>query len=322
MISSFVIKPLIQRGSLTMSKIKINLFDSLTPENYLNFWDTQNFSSEFEPTLVEWLREGSGLGLPEFDGVTVFTDKDLLSPWVDKVKSKYKIAWILECREIHPFSYNHILRVEDKFDYIFTFDSELLKRGDKYIKSLIGTSRVSEADAGIFEKTKLLSLIASNKTWTRGHRLRHTIAKTLGEKYPIDLWGTGYRPFGKNNNGLSAAAIKEGKSEPLKDYNFSITVMNAKFDNYFTETLVDVFRYGTIPIFWGCDNIGEYFNEKGILKFNSGPELVEILDNLSVDLYKEKLEYVKENFELAKQYVSMDDTFAKNLIREVLDVKR
>ena len=132
------------------------------------------------------------------------------------------------------------------------------------------------------------------------------------------MWGTGYKPFGKNNQGLSAAAIREGKNEPLKDYHFSITVMNSKEDNYFTETLVDVFRHGTIPIFWGCDNIGEYFNENGILRFNNATELLSILNNINPDLYNEKLEYVKENYELAKQYVSMDDTFATNLFDKVL----
>ena len=300
-------------------KIKVNLFDSLTPDNYFEFWDTQNFSSEFEPTEVEWIRTSRGMGLKEFDGPTVFTDKDLLSPWVDKVKTKCKIAWILECRDIHPFSYEHILINEHKFDYIFTFDEQLLSRGEKYIKNLIGTSRVSDEDAGIYEKNKMVSLIASDKTWTRGHRLRHTIAKSLSNKYSIDLWGSGYKPFGKNKSGLSAAAIREGKEEPLKDYRFSITVMNAKHNNYFTETLVDVFRYGTIPIFWGCPNIGEYFNEKGILQFNTGAELVKILESLTPDLYDEKIEYIKENYELAKKYVSMDDTFARNLKKEILN---
>ena len=86
--------------------------------------------------------------------------------------------------------------------------------------------------------------------------------------------------------------------------------------NYFTETLVDVFRQGTIPIFWGCPNIAEYFNKDGILHFNTGQELFDILDNISEDLYERKLEAVRENNELAKQYVSMDDTFATNLINE------
>ena len=92
--------------------------------------------------------------------------------------------------------------------------------------------------------------------------------------------------------------------------------MNSSENNYFTETLVDVFRQGTVPIFWGCPNVGEYFNEKGILHFETGQQLFDILDNLSEDLYESKMEYIKENFELAKQYVSMDDTFTTNLIRE------
>tara|TARA_R100000664_G_scaffold27197_1_gene37745 strand:+ start:14099 stop:15019 length:921 start_codon:yes stop_codon:yes gene_type:complete len=302
--------------------LKVNLFDSLAPENYYEFWDKHNFSSEFEPSLIEWVRKGPGLGLEEFDGVTVFTDKDLVSPWVDRIKTKYKIAWIVECRDIHPFAYRQIKMVENKFDYIFTFDEELLKRGDKYVKNLIGTSRVSDQDAGIFEKNKLISLIASDKKWTRGHQLRHKIAEKLSKPFDIDLWGTGYKPFGKKKTGLSAAAIREGKEEPLKDYYFSVTVMNSKANNYFTETLVDVFRYGTIPIFWGCDNIGEFFNEKGILKFNTGPELLQILKNATPELYEQKRQFIEENYELAKKYCSMDDTFARNLMNRVLNEKQ
>ena len=301
-----------------MKKIKVNLFDSLGPDNYYEYWQSHNFSSEFEPKKVQWVYESRGKGHEKYDGVTVFTDKDILSPWVDRVDTKYKIAWLVECKAIHPFSYKQVVQFEDKFDYIFTFDEELLKRGDKYIKNLIGTSRVSNEDAGVHPKTKLLSLIASKKQWTKGHKLRHIVAESIKDKYPVDLWGTAYKPFGLNNQGLSAAAIREGKSEPLRDYNFSITIMNSKENNYFTETLVDVFRHGTIPIFWGCENIGEYFNEKGILKFNSASELITILDNLTPELYNEKIEYVKENYELAKKYVSMDDTFATNLIERVL----
>jgi hypothetical protein len=96
--------------------------------------------------------------------------------------------------------------------------------------------------------------------------------------------------------------------------------MNSKEDNYFTETLVDVFRHGVIPIFWGCPNVGEFFNEKGILQFETGQQLIEILDNLSEDLYNSKIKYVKENFEIAKKYVSMDDTFAESLIKTIPEI--
>jgi hypothetical protein len=143
------------------------------------------------------------------------------------------------------------------------------------------------------------------------------VANAIKDRYDVDLWGGAYKPFGKGNSGLTAGAIREGKTEPLKDYRFSVTIMNSKEQNYFTETLVDVFRHGTIPIFWGCPNVGDFFNDRGILQFNTGPELMSILDSLSEDLYTSKLEYVKENFEIAKKYVSMDDTFADNLIKTI-----
>ena len=285
-----------------MKRLKANLFDSLTPEGY----------KEHSQEKIEWVHAA-----PTFDGPTVFTDKDLLSPWVDQVRCKKKVAWILECREVHPFAYDHILQVEHKFDYIFTFDSQLLSRGPKYVKSIIASSRVSDEDAALHEKNKLLSLIASNKNWTSGHKLRHVVARSIKDRYDVDLWGSGYRPWG-NADIPTAAAQQEGKTPPLKDYYFSITIMNSKQDNYFTETLVDAFRHGTIPIFWGCDNVGEYFNPEGIIKFDTGPELYKILDNLTPDEYHKRDDAVKENFEIAKNYMSMADTFADNLER-VLD---
>ena len=56
-----------------------------------------------------------------------------MSPWVDQVKSKYKVAWLVECKGVHSFAYDHIVNYENKFDYIFTFDQDLLDRGPKYV---------------------------------------------------------------------------------------------------------------------------------------------------------------------------------------------
>jgi len=279
------------------NKIKVNLFDSLAPEGYKEL-------SKEELEIVH--RQ------PSFNGASVFTDKDLLSPWVDKVESKHKIAWILECRELHPFAYRQIVSAEHKFDYIFTFDEELLQRGRKYVKSLIASSRVSDDDAGVHEKSKMLSLIASNKKWMRGHKLRHIIAEAIKDRYDVDLWGQAYRPWGDGTS-TTPEAQQAGKTAPLKDYRFSITIMNSKQNNYFTETLVDTFRHGTIPIFWGCANVGEYFNPDGIIQFNTGPELFKILDNLNAEEYTKRLDAVRENFEISKKYMSMNDTFARNL---------
>ena len=300
-----------------MKRLKVVKYDSLmTKENNYEAHKEWTMSRAFKPKNLEWLYAG-GIQ-PEAakpaevvdcpDDVVLFTDKDIVSPIVDQVQAKYKLVYLSECRTIHPFVYRWMPQFEDKFDYIFTHDSYLLARSPKYVLNVLGTSWLTDAEAKIYEKSKMFSHIASKQNWSPGHKLRHMITKVIQDKkLNVDLWGSAIKPFDK-------------KTEPLADYFFSITVMNAKHDNYFTETLIDNFRAGTIPIFWGCENIGRFFNEKGIMKFNSGPELLELINNLTPQDYYDRLEYIKENFEIAKKYKSVDDVLGKNII-ETLGLK-
>ena len=294
-------------------KPKINLYDSLmTAKNFKEGnWSLTGAPQMPKRVLWEYLGGIQDCAISTAEApkeetlVTVFTDKDFVSPYVDSVKSKYKIAFVNECRTVHPFAYKWITQFEDKFDYIFTHDEELLKRAPKYIKIAgPGTTWIDDSMTEMYPKSKLISHIVSTKQWCRGHKLRHIIAHAIQGKYQVDLWGSAFEPF-------------EDKRVPLKDYHFSITIMNAKHDNYFTETLVDTFRCGTVPIFWGCDNIGDYFNAKGILKFNTGPELFEILKDLTEEKYYSMLGPVKENYEIAKKYVNVDDRLIDGIMETI-----
>ena len=298
-------------------KLKVNKYDSLmTRQNNFEKHQAWTMSRAWNPKKIEWIYGGGCMQeaaepmrkLSE-DGVevTLFTDKDIVSPMVDTVNTKYKAVYLSECRSLHPFAYDWIVKVEDKFDIILTHDAELLKRGPKYVENVLGTSWLNDSEAKIYKKNKLLSHIVSKNNWARGHKLRHIVAKSIKDRYDVDFYGSAIKFF-------------ESKTEPLKDYMFSITIMNAVHDNYFTETLVDTFRCGTIPIFWGCENIGKYFNEKGIFRFRTGPELFNILDDLSEKKYNDMLQYAEENYELAKKYVCVDDIIAENLIKH-LDLK-
>ena len=288
----------------------------MTRQNNFEKHQAWTMSRAWNPKKIEWIYGGGCMQeaaepmrkLSE-DGVevTLFTDKDIVSPMVDTVNTKYKAVYLSECRSIHPFAYDWIVKVEDKFDIILTHDAELLKRGPKYVENVLGTSWLNDSEAKIYKKNKLLSHIVSKNNWARGHKLRHIVAKSIKDRYDVDFYGSAIKFF-------------ESKTEPLKDYMFSITIMNAVHDNYFTETLVDTFRCGTIPIFWGCENIGKYFNEKGIFRFRTGPELFNILDDLSEKKYNDMLQYAEENYELAKKYVCVDDIIAENLIKH-LDLK-
>ena len=274
--------------------IEVNLFDRefIHTEQLLGYITC---SDRLKPTKIKWNN-----GLMEYDGITVFTERYMDSSLVDRVKSKVKVLWLLEPRAIHPNEYHRVMQLENKFDYILTYDVDLLKRGDKYLKYVVAQSRIDEEDAKIYDKTKMVSLIASNKTITIGHRFRHQIANKLSVERNIDLWGSGYKRF-------------DSKLEPLKDYRFSISIMNSKVDNFFTEILVDNFMVGTVPIFWGCPNIGDYFDVEGIITFDTIEELDGILSKLTIEDYIKRFEYIKKNHIMAKDFVSTDDIIAEVL---------
>ena len=106
------------------------------------------------------------------------------------------------------------------------------------------------------------------------------------------------------------------KSEGLNDYCFSIAMENFNSPGLFTEKVVDCFLSGTIPIFYGSDDIGDYFNKQGFFQFKTLEELNNILDNINFDTYNNMKGYVIENFEKAKEYMFPEVTisnFLKNL---------
>lgn len=242
---------------------------------------------------------------PRFNGVTLFTDHYLgETQLVTNVQSDKKVAWICEPRNIHPFAYEGVERNIDLFDLVITWDQKLVDTYDNCKMMPVMETRVPEKDWGIAPKNKMVSLIASAKRTTPGHRYRFEIADQLAEQCGIDLWGFAFKSF-------------EQKREPLQDYYFSITVHNNKEPNLFTEALIDCFAFGTIPIFWGCPNVGNFFDSEGILTFDTIEELQAILDSLSPSLYQSKMPHIEKNMALAQKYkATKDDQVAAYLKEE------
>ena len=111
-------------------------------------------------------------------GVTVFTDKMLhLAP---QVESAVKVAWLIEPYDLLPQAYDAIVHFEEHYDFVFTYEQTLIDRNpQKYKFHPCDTSGIELESHKLHKKTKLVSMIYSEKTWLFGHRLRHIIAKTL-----------------------------------------------------------------------------------------------------------------------------------------------
>tara|TARA_R100000152_G_C6718381_1_gene144773 strand:+ start:63 stop:893 length:831 start_codon:yes stop_codon:yes gene_type:complete len=252
-----------------------------------------------EPKYVKYVRNQ-----PEWDGITYFTDKEL--PLAASVKSKYKIGILFEPREFMPQIYKNIKIYEDFYDFIFTFDEKLLKRNPKkYFFSCASMPHIELKSCKLQEKTKLVSMIYSHKKFLSGHKLRYVIANELIPKInfsdKIDLFGTGAnRPL-------------RNKADGCNQYMFQIAIENSKINNYWTEKILDCFITGCVPIYWGAPNVGNWFDDRGILSFETPKQLAAILKSLSKDKYDSMKEYIVKNYELAKKYQYPDDNIYLNV---------
>ena len=236
----------------------------------------------------------------QFEGITLFTDNFIATNIHEQVNSKKKIGWLMESREINPAPYEHFKSFKDNYDYTLTHDPELLKKyPDKTKYYVIGGCWIKDNNYGLYDKSKNISMIYSDKKQIEGHKLRHEVANNFNDK--IDLYG----------RGTSKPILQ--KEDALIDYRYSVTIENTKQENYITEKLIDSLVVGTIPIYWGCPNLAKFFNMDGIITFNNIDELKNIIPQLNKELYDSKIDAIKENIELAKQFAITEDWLYNNI---------
>lgn len=104
-------------------------------------------------------------------------------------------------------------------------------------------------------------------------------------------------------------------SEGLLNVRYSIVIENRKQDFYFSEKFIDCVLCGTVPIYWGCPSIGKFFNDSGIIQFDTLDELEAILNNLSIEDYNKRLDAIKENFKIAGCYLHKDKYLRRELVK-------
>lgn len=238
-------------------------------------------TNDLPPKNVEWVKDGSAQ-------ISIHIDNGLLLSTNPKTKN---YGWLCESKTIIPNIYDwckkNIELLKHKFIKVFTHDYELCKLSD--IFQLTYCSAKSYFEHGeIYPKSKLVSMIASNKVMCNEHVFRQQMIKKFAKH--CDHFGRGYRYLANKKDGL-------------RDYCFSFAIENATYPNMFTEKITDCFMSGTIPIYYGISNIGDYFNKEGIIILDENFRI----EDLSFDLYYSKIESVKDNFSRSIDFPLAED---------------
>lgn len=253
---------------------------------------------------VEWVKDGSG-------SVSIYIDDAIngeLNPYVI-----HRYGWFAESSSIIPHVINGVLENlsfhKHRFKYIFTHDKRIIDIDPTFFKYTPPNACPWIQNKQIYQKSKLASIIVSNKTQTEGHRFRLDVLNNIKDK--VDHYGRGFPnelPWTINVDGQE----ESGKLLALKDYYFSFAFENDNYPSIYCEKLTDCFATGTIPIFWGTPDIGDHFDIDGILVFDKRFFKIE---QLTEELYKEKLPHVQNNFNKCMDILTSEDYIYLNYIK-------
>lgn len=105
----------------------------------------------------------------------------------------------------------------------------------------------------IQNKLDRISWVTSNSNMNPGHEPRLAFLEHLRKSgVDFDLFGRGFTPI-------------NDKFEGVYPYKYSLAVENFAGHDYFTEKIIDVFLSWSMPIYFGCRNITEYFPEEAMI---------------------------------------------------------
>lgn len=79
-------------------------------------------------------------------------------------------------------------------------------------------------------KTKLLSVIISDKSFTEGHLKRHDFLQAIKKHFgdQLDIFGRGFN-------------YVNDKWDAIADYKYHVAIENSQYPHYWTEKLADAF---------------------------------------------------------------------------------
>ena len=143
------------------------------------------------------------------------------------------------------------------------------------------------------EKKFEISHLCGKKLITYGQSLRH---EALARKNEFQIPTNFYSEYGGMSSIREAA---EGKEFIYGNSMFGVVIENTSHRGYFTEKILDCFALKTIPLYWGCSSITNFFNDKGFIQFNNVNDLIYIANNLTEHDYYERLDVIEENFQKA-----------------------
>lgn len=257
-----------------------------------------------ESEWITWDRKS-----PYSQAFTCFTNEQILCDERFSIPKDRRIALLYESKDTMNWLYSACKSAINDYTLFFTHEKSFL---DSYPNARwipgngiwIGNS-YGQGNIGLSEKDRLISFVTSTKLTTPLQRLRVGLAKELENAQHIEI-----DVYLRSEYNFDYLPV----SELLSRYYFSLVIENTRSPFYFTEKLLNCFAVGTIPIYLGAHEIGRFFDEKGIIEFQSRKQLIEeILPTLNEHTYQSRIQSVNRNAIECLKYSSIEQVIFQEL---------
>lgn len=262
-------------------------------------------------------------------------------PFPIKINQEKSFLLLFETELIRKDNWD--IKKHASFKKIFTWNDKIID-GEKYVKFNF-PNEIRATKPGISERQGFLTSISGNKTSTHSLELYSQRLETIkwfeenhpnlfqyygiGWDYSFNLWFQKlFRKlkvlnfFPKNQSPSYKGRVEE-KLIILRKYKFALCYENAKnIDGYITEKIFDCLFAGTIPIYWGPENISHYIPELCFINrthFNTNEELYNYLKNMTESQIIEYQIDIESFLKSDRITPFSNEFFAKNIVGTMLN---
>jgi hypothetical protein len=193
------------------------------------------------------------------------------------------------------------------YNYVLTFQDEVLQTNPKarlfhfpntWVKGYVPNKKFSVSTV----------IGGKNIQGLEGHELRHELWRkrdliTIPKKFYLSGNAKSFHTFVPwSEVDYTDQLILGAFKEPLFDSMFHIAIENTSIKNYFSEKIIDCFQTRTVPIYYGCRNIQDFFNVASMFRVDSISEMIEVCNQLTPEIYERMLPALNDNYERSNKW--------------------
>ena len=278
--------------------------------------------------VASWLLTNNGELREEIkkfgDYFFCFCDEPDFDNIPEEVKG-HKIIYVDSCEPDFMCSGSRsVINNSQNYHLILTRRKEILNECTNSVFMPWGTTWIENWSGDIEDKSNSISFTTTAKQNPEadGYDLRFEVVNNLtrtireASSIPFFYYNSSRSPLMPY---LSDGEIRE-KKDPLFKHRYHLAMENQRCDGYFSEKLIDCFQTKTVPVYFGCPNIHEFFDVRGMIIVENYEGLLKVLKEMkdfSESSYEEMREHIEFNYEESKKYakdfvVRMVDTIEKS----------